>query len=578
MMLVAAALAGELAGTLTGHEGEPVVGATVVAYDPRYSYATATTRSGGEWTIAGLPGNPYRVLFFPSNADPHADGMLGGVHDVCSVSPVALGDDASIAGLDAQLDLGGAVAGTVTDIAGQPLPDVVMAVRGLDARNQVVYRTATTAVDGSFTVVGLDAEPTGSRYSLQFDADGWPAQYLGGAYSAAGAAPVTVALGESTAAGTYAMLDGIAVEGRVSGPGGPVSSGTAYVYSDGQVLAPSIGSDGRYLADGLPPGDVVAWASSTGLATTYYPDSDRTGAVLPVPEEGTVATIDFDLPPESTVRFQFAGDGDLGEVAVLVYNDTYTVGRGDGAASDGTVTLGGFYPGDYFVYVFGDDAGFVSGFAMDGADRRRFEVDGDSRFELTLDAAAVVSGTVTDDEGNPVYGAVVTATELGGDDPRSWDTTTDRDGTYRVLGIDAVDVTVSGRSWWYCPSDPGWADTWYEGARVAEAGRALALSHGEEQGGVDFVMPVDDDHDGMGDAWERQYGLDPSRDDGDEDLDGDGYSNLDEWLLDTDPSGGAAGAGSCEGCRAGGSAPVAAVSALLSLAAATRRRRVAPSR
>ncbi|PAP78622.1 hypothetical protein BSZ37_02535 [Rubrivirga marina] len=48
--------------------------------------------------------------------------------------------------------------------------------------------------------------------------------------------------------------------------------------------------------------------------------------------------------------------------------------------------------------------------------------------------------------------------------------------------------------------------------------------------------PVDDDADGMPDAWERAHGLDPAEgDDHRGDADGDGYTNLEEWLNETDP-------------------------------------------
>lgn len=49
--------------------------------------------------------------------------------------------------------------------------------------------------------------------------------------------------------------------------------------------------------------------------------------------------------------------------------------------------------------------------------------------------------------------------------------------------------------------------------------------------------PVDADEDGMPDAWELEHGLDPS--DGSDhaaDLDGDGYTNLEEYLNQTDPA------------------------------------------
>ncbi|MDZ7374363.1 MAG: T9SS type A sorting domain-containing protein [candidate division KSB1 bacterium] len=46
-----------------------------------------------------------------------------------------------------------------------------------------------------------------------------------------------------------------------------------------------------------------------------------------------------------------------------------------------------------------------------------------------------------------------------------------------------------------------------------------------------YDVPEDQDHDGMADAWERLYGLDPSNPaDRNGDLDGDGYTNLEEYL------------------------------------------------
>jgi hypothetical protein len=49
--------------------------------------------------------------------------------------------------------------------------------------------------------------------------------------------------------------------------------------------------------------------------------------------------------------------------------------------------------------------------------------------------------------------------------------------------------------------------------------------------------PVDTDHDGMPDEWEKKYGLDPNDpSDAAKDLDGDGYTNLEEYLNGTDPT------------------------------------------
>jgi hypothetical protein len=46
----------------------------------------------------------------------------------------------------------------------------------------------------------------------------------------------------------------------------------------------------------------------------------------------------------------------------------------------------------------------------------------------------------------------------------------------------------------------------------------------------------DTDHDAMPDGWEVNNGLDPSKNDAPADADGDGFSNLREYHLGTDPS------------------------------------------
>ncbi|MDD5555920.1 MAG: S8 family serine peptidase [bacterium] len=67
---------------------------------------------------------------------------------------------------------------------------------------------------------------------------------------------------------------------------------------------------------------------------------------------------------------------------------------------------------------------------------------------------------------------------------------------------------------------PGWDQ--YMGWGRIDASRAL--------------QALDEDADGMPDAWEAYYGLDPYSDDTAGDLDGDGLTNLEEYLLGTNPA------------------------------------------
>ena len=62
---------------------------------------------------------------------------------------------------------------------------------------------------------------------------------------------------------------------------------------------------------------------------------------------------------------------------------------------------------------------------------------------------------------------------------------------------------------------------------------AIADNDGD---GIADNLDLDDDNDGMPDAWEIEYGLDPFVDDADMDADGDGVTNLEEYKMLTDPT------------------------------------------
>jgi hypothetical protein len=53
---------------------------------------------------------------------------------------------------------------------------------------------------------------------------------------------------------------------------------------------------------------------------------------------------------------------------------------------------------------------------------------------------------------------------------------------------------------------------------------------------VDFVQEVDTDNDGIPDMWENHYGLNPAVNDANQDADGDGLTNLQEFQNGTDPT------------------------------------------
>jgi hypothetical protein len=76
--------------------------------------------------------------------------------------------------------------------------------------------------------------------------------------------------------------------------------------------------------------------------------------------------------------------------------------------------------------------------------------------------------------------------------------------------------------------------------RDVEAGTGKVVNSQDAVGGwpqyESGPLAADSDHDGMPDRWERQHGLDPrDTNDGAKDRDGDGYTNVEEYLNGTTP-------------------------------------------
>jgi hypothetical protein len=538
LLLPASTQAVEVEGRVTDQAGQPLQGATVYAYDLRLGYEKASTDEDGSYRITGLPAGLYRLRAVPGSTQHQVARAWPEAWSFCDGSLIELGDEPTT-GLDFELPDGALLRGALVDPQGEPLAGGLVTARGADSTTTGLARQAVSDLEGRFEIPGLDV-PVGdvALWTCEVELSGWPDQLLEGVYDDEEADIVEIPHQGEQDLGQWSLTPGVGAAGSVMGPDGPVQGASVHVYASSQVVTVGSDEDGLYEAWAVPPGSMLTWASADGLATTYWPDSDRPQGYLDVLEEGALQDgFDLTLPTQATLRGQLISEADLGDVTVLLYNDAHTVGRGALVEPDGSFVIDKLHEGAYQLYIYAADEGHLDDWWRDeGGEPAWIEVDGARDNELGLivpPVGAWLEGRVTDQQGAPVYGAYVYASERGGEIVEV--TSTDRDGRFSIPGLVAGSWQLEVRYVAYCGRDPGYVTSYWEGQVYEARASFIELEEGGGRAGLDFTLPQDDDHDQMADDWEEEYGLDTGRDDASEDPDGDGYTNLEEYHLGTDP-------------------------------------------
>jgi hypothetical protein len=547
------ALAGDISGVVTDGDGRFVVGASVIVYDQRLNYAIAESTIFGRFSFQGLPDNPYRLRVIPGDDRNLVEQWVGGDLDLCAGLTHDLGD---VSGLSVVLESGGIISGTLLDAAGEPVVGAVVKSRSGLPNPVTLPRTAITDETGAFRMLGMPPEGgTSGTYLLEVEHENHPDQYLDGrgttSYDEVSAGTWEVMPAEEVLTNEHILTRGVQITGSVTGPDGPVDVASVSVYSPSQIRSVPV-VDGEFTASGLPPGEVLVWVAGEGLATTYYPSEDRPKERISVLLEDEVARADLLAVASARLEGQLEGQGDLSEASVLLYNSDRTVGFTGDVLVDGSFVIEALHPGAYTLLVTGAAAGYVDDFSRDAdGDERVYEVpaEGLVGVKVPLSPASEIHGTVRDKYTETlVYGASVYA------ESRSTGklvvATTDQDGTYTLSGLVEDDWLLWAEYGAYCLEDPDWISSYYPDHVNHTLGGAVALIAGESLLWDPTLRP-DGDHDGMDDVWEEANGLDPTVADGEEDPDGDGFTNREEYLLGTDPLFATTGSGCGGGCRHG---------------------------
>lgn len=225
---------GSISGTVTDEADKPVAGIEVNVYQASEEEFAgfATTNSNGEYTVEHLPEGKYKVEFFVGfeSTQNFVRQFYKGQPTFASaeVVEVVIGEPALSEKIDAKLEVGGEIEGTVTDVTTHAaLSNAFVVAVGAGEAGGV----ALTNSNGHYTILGL---ATGS-YKVEFFAPGYLTQYYSNQPSLASANPVGV-VKENTVSGIdAAMVPAIAPVNTLA----PAASGTPAV---GQTLSCTTGS------------------------------------------------------------------------------------------------------------------------------------------------------------------------------------------------------------------------------------------------------------------------------------------------------------------------------------------------
>ncbi len=462
-------LGGTISGTVTDADtGLPVPGIAVSTFGP--DSAESTTAADGTYTLAGLVDGDYSVRFTPVSTylQEWYDGDLTGG----APTQVTIADAAAVTSVDADLETGAGVSGTVVDGGtGLPIEGVEVQLSGPN------YRAATTAADGSFEVSGVAA----GSYQLWLNDPSrrYFSEYYDDVASWFDATELDLQLGTISPL-ELDMARGASIGGVVTDSvGAPIESGYVEVSSATSSRSASIASDGTYRVGPLVPGDYRVEFVPGGRThlREFYDDVPTADLATQVTVVGStdVTGIDASVGTTGSIAGIVTDDvSGLGIAGVQVSASSFDWSIYGVTRADGSYVLSDVPPGDYQVY-FGPTTNHVSEYWDDAPDYtsagfltvgRGTDVTG---IDAGLAGGSSITGTLTGPTGAPAANAsvnvydAVSGSYVGG-------AQADASGDYAVSRLPVGDFHLN-----FQPNDQDSAAEWFDDAPDRASATAVSI-------------------------------------------------------------------------------------------------------
>lgn len=502
--------AGSITGTVTDSvSGLPVEGVDVrgqLSIEGGLRAATDVTSADGTFQLVALaPGSAWEVSF-----DGTAFGYLfeyyDGLPPEAGATPVSVVEGQQNSGVDATLNLGASLSGTVELAAN---PGVGYEGASIDVIDEFGNaRSTLTDASGGYVVDGLAVGPYTVRAS---NVDGVLTEWWNNAFDVTSADIVTIAQPGATMTGIDFSLDvGGSITGIVTGPTGEALS-NVYVLASPVTPGPALfaitDSGGAYELVNAAPVEYLMYfeiVDSINVRSQYFPGVDRfVDAELVTGQAGaTVTDISVQLPAGAIVSGTVTADGSgtrLPGIEVEVWSDSLDIEREVTTDVDGEWSVQGIPTADDYRVRFRDFSGDYIG---EFYDDQRFRADATPITLITnttvtgvnaaLDESATLSGRVVDNEGNGVPDAeIVLAPDgsLTNDPPSAF---TDQNGDFEVRSVRPGDYRVLIGELF--SGDQQQRSEWFENAYTALESDTITLAAGENRTAFDVeLLPIEPD-------------------------------------------------------------------------------------
>jgi putative cell wall-binding protein len=459
---------------------------------------SVTTDATGAYTVHGVPAGSYAVDFYDcSGTNTYLIQWYNGESDDGSADHVAVTAGQATSGIDAQLQVGAKISGTVSN-AGSAIEGVCVTAHDINGASSA---SATTDALGDYTLSGLEPGP----YTVLFsdcatpEVGGYASQWYDGtshgAATAADATAITVAVDEVHTDVNADLEVGGTITGTVTDGTAPLENICAQVdpNPDGR-LATTTDAGGNYEIDRLPAGDyTVAFTDCNTpalfLGSSLGPVSVAFGATNPGQ--------DIALQLGGSISGTVTASGSSAAVAnmhVVVYDSNGASAGSTFTDASGNYTLPGLPAGSYTVSF--DDASDAFGYVYqwyDGATNGT-PIDSDATpvtvtqgnvaggIDAQMQIGGVINGTVTEPSGNACV--QITAKTPWGD---SWHATVSTTSTYRLDQLPATSFVVEFAD---CSAAPIYQTQWYAAKTAAADAIAVVVAAAQSQGGVDATMEI----------------------------------------------------------------------------------------